>query len=107
MPRGFLRSVTTSRGWRMTMEKMPVQRSVLARLPFVQVCSLHFTWKELSEIRTTLVTSTETLRSPTTLKGSLRLANSLRHRGPPAVAEVYDAKLGRGHRLNPGNYWTI
>src|SRR3546814_3438156 len=70
MPRGFLRSVTTSRGWRMTMEKMPVQRSVLARLPFVQVCSLHFTWKELSEIRTTLVTSTETLRSPTTLKGS-------------------------------------
>src|SRR3546814_13607172 len=76
MPRGFLRSVTTSRGWRMTMEKMPVQRSVLARLPFVQVCSLHFTWKELSEIRTTLVTSTETLRSPTTLKGSLRRAQS-------------------------------
>src|SRR3546814_15684257 len=62
MPRGFLRSVTTSRGWRMTMEKMPVQRSVLARLPFVQVCSLHFTWQELSEIRTTLVTSTETDR---------------------------------------------
>ena len=49
MPRGFLRSVATSRGWRMTMVKMPVQRSVLARLPFVQLCSVHFTWKDESD----------------------------------------------------------
>src|SRR3546814_15086352 len=69
MPRGFLRSVATSRGCRTTTERIPVQRSVLARLPFCQACWVHLTWKELSEARTTLVTSTEPVRSPTAFNG--------------------------------------
>src|SRR5262249_24376369 len=65
MPSGFLRTASTVRGGVITMEKRPVRRLVFLSAPPSKVRSSQRTWKELSEARTTLVTSTATVSRPT------------------------------------------
>ena len=77
MPSGFLRTSSTVRGGVITMEKRPVSRLVSLRAPPSKIRSSQRTWNELSEARTTLVTSTATVSRPTLAKGSLSRAYSL------------------------------
>ena len=67
--------------------RIAVQREVLARLPRSKWLSVHLTWNELSEARTTLVTCTETVLSPTSANGFAARAYSPRKTEPRSVTK--------------------
>src|SRR3546814_12541085 len=69
MPRGFLRSTSAEVGGSIIVVRIAVQRLVPASDPRSYAVSVHFTWNELGEARTTLVICTDTVRSPTLANG--------------------------------------
>src|SRR3546814_6491424 len=78
MPRGFLRSTSAEVGGRIIVVRIAVQRLVPASDPRSYAVSVHFTWNELGEARTTLVICTDTVRSPTLANGEVERAYSPR-----------------------------
>src|SRR3546814_15277501 len=74
MPRGFLRSTSAEVGGRIIVVRIAVQRLVPASDPRSYAVSVHFTWNELGEARTTLVICTDTVRSPTLANGEVERA---------------------------------
>jgi hypothetical protein len=87
MPSGFLRSTSAEAGGRVTVVRIAVQRLVPAGDPRSNAVSVHFTWNELGEARTTLVTCTDTVRSPTLANGDAERAYSPRNCAPRLVAK--------------------
>ena len=98
--------VMPRRGGLITTVRIAVQRVVSARLPRSKSCSVHLTWKEVSEARTTLVTCTDTLRGadlferivahtqPVVQLGWLAAAGMIGFLGNEAVA-VFRINIGR------------
>src|SRR3546814_5810575 len=82
MPRGFLRSTSAEVGGRIIVVRIAVQRLVPASDPRSYAVSVHFTWNELGEARTTLVICTDTVRSPTLANGEVERAYSPRNCAP-------------------------
>ena len=77
MPSGFLRTASAVRGGVMTIEKRPVRRFVSFSAPPSKMRSSQRTWNDVSDARTTLVTSTAIVSRPTLANGSFSRAYSL------------------------------
>src|SRR3546814_17230840 len=67
--------------------------------------SVHFTWNELGEARTTLVICTDTVRSPTLANGEVERAYSTRNCAPRLVAKSYASIQSR--RISTGSSDTV
>src|SRR3546814_12359378 len=101
MPRGFLRSTSAEVGGRIIVVRIAVQRLVPASDPPSYAVSVHFTWNEPGEARTTLVICTDTVRSTTLANGVVERAYSLRTCSPPLLAKSYPASQSRPTRHGP------
>src|SRR3546814_10991569 len=101
MPRGFLRSTSAEVGGRIIVVRIAVQRLVPASDPRSYAVSVHFTWNELGEARTTLVICTDTVRSPTLANGEVERAYSPRNCAPRLVAKSYASSQSR--RISTGS----
>src|SRR3546814_6145277 len=93
MPRGFLRSTSAEVGGRIIVVRIAVQRLVPASDPRSYAVSVHFTWNELGEARTTLVICTDTVRSPTLANGEVERAYSPRNCAPRLRSEEHTSEL--------------